>query len=89
MLDRAAEETIGITLSLDDDFIRTALDPVGFINSRVTEGSVNPKEVRKMLENARGKLESEKTWLCEQTELISGALNKLDDAIEAIENRRT
>jgi len=86
MVDRAAEETIGLTLNLDDDIIHTALDPVGFVNSRVTEGSVNPKEVRKMQKDAGGKLEAEKAWLDERTGMINEALSKLDEAIGAIVN---
>jgi len=88
MVDRAAEETIGLSLNLRDDIISSALDPVGFINSRVTEGSVNPKEVRKMLKDATIKLEAEKAWLEEKNGKISGALKKLDYAIEAIINSR-
>ena len=44
-LDRAAEKAIGRKLELDDKIVRDALDPVRFVNTRTSEGSVGPAHV--------------------------------------------
>ena len=84
MVDRAAEEMLGFSLKLDEDTIRRALDPVEFINTRVTEGSVNPREVMDMLRDSRSKLAKDCAWLKERELGLWEAREKLDKAIEAI-----
>ncbi|MFQ6074793.1 MAG: argininosuccinate lyase [Candidatus Bathyarchaeia archaeon] len=89
MVNRAAEEMLGFPLNLEDDIIRRALDPVEFINTRVTEGSVNPKEVDEMLQDCSEKLAEEHGWLTEQEHRIREAEEKLGRAVEAILNTST
>jgi len=84
MVDRAADEMLGFPLKLDDDTVRRALDPVEFIKSRVTEGSVNPKEVAAMIADSRNRLGEDRAWLAEREQRTREARRKLDVAIEAI-----
>jgi argininosuccinate lyase len=63
MFDRVTDEMLGFPLKLDEDTICRALDPVEFINTRVTEGSVNPKEVMEMLRDSRSKLAEDRAYL--------------------------
>ena len=82
MVDRAALETIGIRLSLDAETIKQALDPEDFVNTRVTEGSCNPREVERMIEDMTHMLEQEEAWISKQSELIEQSHTKLDEATE-------
>ena len=84
MVDKAAEETIGRSLGLREETIRSALDPAEFVRSRVTTGSCNPDEVRRMIEEVTGKLAEEEEWLANQRSKIKEAGETLDKAIEAI-----
>lgn len=84
MVDRAAKEMLGFPLNLSVNAIRSALDPVEFLKSRVTEGSVNPKEVGRMLRDVRGKLDEDRAWLAERERSLREAEVKLNRAIEAI-----
>lgn len=86
MVDRAAEEMLGYPLELGEDIIRRALDPVEFINTRVTEGSVNPKEVAEMLRDSKNKLEEDQAWLNNRERRLGKAREKLEKAVEAIQN---
>ena len=69
-------------MNITDDEVRMALDPAEFIHSTVTIGSVNPREVRNMLKDARGKNEIQRMWLSEQNEKLKLAAQKLNDAVE-------
>jgi argininosuccinate lyase len=62
-VDRAATDLIGRTLGLSDSQVRDALDPVRFIETRATTGSVNPAEVRTMIAERQRALEQEQAWL--------------------------
>ncbi|MBU1173154.1 MAG: argininosuccinate lyase [Proteobacteria bacterium] len=84
MVDRAALETIGIELSLDAETIKQALDPEDFVNTRVTEGSCNPREVERMIEDMTHMLEQEEGWISKQSQQIDQSHTKLDEAIERI-----
>ncbi len=80
-VDRAAKEMAARTLGLSDEVVRQSLDPREFVRSRVTTGSVNPDEVKKMLEDGWRRLREEKSWLDEQEAKLAGASQKLERAI--------
>lgn len=84
MVDKAAEEIIGRRLALGDDKVRRAIDPVEFVNSRVTTGSPNPNEVRAMLKDARDELNHEREWLVARREKLVSTKNKLTAATDAL-----
>ena len=61
-VERAADAVGEKAHGLTDAAVRAALDPVEFIQTRVTAGSVNPDEVVRMLKDAGQRLESERQW---------------------------
>jgi argininosuccinate lyase len=83
-VDAAAREVIGRPLELSDQQVHDALDPWRFIETRVTEGSANPRIVREALDDARARLDVERRWLDDFTEQQTQASEKLDQAITAI-----
>ena len=84
MVDRAAEEMLGLPLGLGDDVVRRALDPVEFVKTRVTEGSVNPGEVAAMIADSKRMLEEDRAWLEKRERGRREAEEEMDEAIEAI-----
>ena len=84
MLDRAAMETIGKTLRLKTRVLRDALDPEAFVKTRVTTGSLNPDEIKRMIREGRAKLASEKKWLAAQRRTLERADTKLRHAMGRI-----
>jgi argininosuccinate lyase len=60
LLDRAAMETIGKILRLKTREVRDALDLDAFVETRVTTGSINPDEVKRMIREGRAKLATKK-----------------------------
>jgi argininosuccinate lyase len=89
IVDRASEEMLGFSLNLGDEVIRKALDPIEFINTRVTEGSVNPKEVIKMIGDCEVKLKKEMAWLLYRKNELKKSGEELDRAINEILNMST
>lgn len=84
MLDRAAMETIGETLRLKTSLVRDALDAEAFVKTRVTTGSLNPGEIRRMIREGRAKLGAEKKWLGAQRRSLERASTKLKQAMGRI-----
>jgi argininosuccinate lyase len=84
LLDRAARETIGRTLAIDESTLRNALDPELFVATRVTVGSVSPLEVDRMLDVARARLADGDAWLAAERLRLATAADRLDTAISAI-----
>ena len=84
VLNRAAQETLGRSLSIDDAVLRTALDPEVFVKTRRTTGSVAPDEVNRMIHVARAELAAGRDWLESERTRIADATAKLDAASQAI-----
>ncbi len=84
LLDRAAEETVGKTIAIDESTLRNALDPEVFVETRVTAGSVSPLEIDRMLETARARLKDSDIWLAAERKRLTTAGDLLDTAIHAI-----
>jgi argininosuccinate lyase len=84
LLSRAAQETIGEPIKIDEPTIRDALDPEIFVRTRVTVGSVSPAEVNRMLEVARTGLADNGVWLAAERARLARAATKLDAAVHAI-----
>jgi argininosuccinate lyase len=80
-VDRAAETVAGRALGLDDAQVRAALDPVAFVESRVTAGSVNPREVKAMIDEATASVAAERAWLDEQQRHLLSAREQLDGEV--------
>lgn len=84
LLDRAAEETLGRRLGIDQVTLGTALDPDVFVKTRTTAGSVAPNEIDRMVEAARGELATGIDWHRRESSHIGAAYAKLDAATDAI-----
>lgn len=84
LLDRAAEEVGAAPPSLEPDVVREALDPVSFVNSRVTLGGASPKDVRRQIGAARRLLESHRAWLTDVDAQVDESREALRRAVAAI-----
>ena len=84
MVDRAAEETIARTLSVTTEEVRNVLDPGIFVETRVTKGSINPNEIERMLKEAKETLINESEWISRKRDIITDALEKLENAMDSI-----
>jgi len=87
MLDRAAEETVGRKLGLDDAAVRDALDPEIFVRTRRTTGSVNPAETARMLKASRLRLKAQERWTAGMLGWQKRADAKLGAAVDRIIGR--
>ncbi|UUZ73182.1 hypothetical protein LP415_07585 [Polaromonas sp. P1(28)-8] len=63
LLDEAALETAGLELGLGDEAVRDALDPRRFVETRVTDGSVAPLQVARLLAHAQSERVADKRWV--------------------------
>lgn len=84
LLDRAARETIGKTIALEEQALRSALDPEVFVETRVTAGSVSPLEVDRMLGIARNQLKEDDAWLTAERARLAAAADRLESAINTV-----
>lgn len=84
MVDRAARETIGRELHVADEVIRRALDPEGFIYSRVTPGSVHPEAAKATIVDGQQRQASHRSWVVERRERLERARRQLDKAVDRV-----
>jgi len=84
LLDDAALETAGLELKLGDQVVRDALDPRRFVETRVTDGSVAPLQVDRMLARAHSEREADRRWVADARARLKGAQEKLNRAVERI-----
>lgn len=87
MVDRAAEETIGRTLGLDEQIVRDAFDPQAFLFSRVTSGSVHPDAIRETIEDGHRRQGEHQTWLAEKEKRLGAAQTALETAMGQLMDR--
>lgn len=86
VLDRAAWETLGHSLKINDAVLKDALDPEIFVKTRRTLGSVAASEVERMIENGKTKLSTGRDWLTTEQKRLADAAGKLEAAAIAIIN---
>jgi len=84
ILNRAAQETIGRDIDMQESALRDALNPDVFVRTRVTTGSVAPNEVDRMLAAEQQGLEQMTAWLSAEKQRIADAGRKLDEAVRKI-----
>lgn len=80
-LDEAALETTGIALSLGDLAVKEALDPLRFVETRITEGSVGPQHVSRLLERASEERAADQQWTSAARGRLSRAQFALNEAV--------
>ncbi len=84
MLDAAAQETVGRVIGMSDEAVQAALDPRRFVESRVTQGSVAPAEVDRMLKTTLAQNQSDAKWLAAERERVGQAAQELKASVKAI-----
>jgi len=72
------QEAYGEALPVDVELIQAALDPAEFVTSRRGLGGPQPVEVRRMLQDHRGRVEASRTWLSETRNRWSEAQSALE-----------
>jgi argininosuccinate lyase len=77
LLCAAAAELSGPAIELDDQSLRALLDGRNFINTRVSEGSVAPAEVRRHAADMKERLGRYRAKLAERRTLVTSALSTL------------
>lgn len=86
-----AEEVLGHSLAVDDQFLQTALDARTQVEARATRGGPAPKETRRMLTERENALRIDSDWLKEQRRALSAADRLLGTTVHNIletEDRR-
>lgn len=84
LLDEAAED-LGMTLpKFSDETVKSAFDADAFMRSRVSSGSINPKEVDVLHHDAIVELHSSQSWLNTTHSNLQVADEKLRGAVESI-----
>ena len=84
ILNRAAQETIGKDIDMQESALRDALNPDVFVRTRVTVGSVAPSEIDRMLAAEQQGLAQATAWLSAEKQRIADAERKLDGAVKTI-----
>lgn len=87
MVDKAAVETIGRDVNLDEQIVHDAFDARGFVYSRTTSGSTHPDMVRVMIEDGKQRQSSHNDWFNSRSNQIQEASEKLEAAIAEIIRR--
>lgn len=83
-LNAAGREIEGVELGLSDGDLRTLLDARTFLESRTSEGSVSPAQVRRHAAAARGRLAERRAALAERRRQADGAIEALLEAAAAM-----
>lgn len=84
LVDEAAKEILDVPLNITDDIIKKALDPEEFIKRRALIGGPAPVEVKRMLDDRKKRLFSEKEFVDNLKEKISVSFKLLYDAVNKI-----
>ena len=77
LLNESAREVIGHDLDLDEEAVRRALDPVGFVEAHAVPGGPAPARVREAVAEARTRLADRARSLAEARERIARAGDEL------------
>ena len=81
LVNRAAVEVIGRELSITEEELRLALDPVHFVMIRKLPGGPNPQEINRMITERRAVLGQESAWVAKKQQAIAVGMNRLDQMI--------
>lgn len=84
MLNEASLETTGIELQMSDGMVRDALDPRRFVETRVTEGSVGPAQVKRLLDHAEFDIAQDRRWMKATRSRLEAASERMARAAEQL-----
>ena len=79
MLDESAAEVVGHALDLDDEDVRSALDPTAFVAAHDVPGGPAPEVVRGAIQGARAVLEEDVRFVEESRAALERAGRDLDE----------
>lgn len=88
-LEQASQEVLGKSVRLTEVELREALDPETFVQTRVTQGSIAPGEVERMLGRARTELAQDMAWLESELARQRTAETRLNEAIKKMMTAKT
>jgi argininosuccinate lyase len=77
LLVRALHEVAGVDVAMAETELRRLLDPRHFVETRVTEGSVNPREVLAHIAQAERALEGHARWHADREAHVGRAVEAL------------
>jgi argininosuccinate lyase len=80
----AARDIAGITVAMSDFDLRDLLDARRFVETRTSEGSVSPSEVRRHVRLARIELEKQRAVVSERARTARAAIDRLLSTARAI-----
>ncbi|WOO83144.1 Argininosuccinate lyase [Vanrija pseudolonga] len=85
VLSQAAFETLGQPLDgWTAEELSASLDPVAFVQTRISEGSIGPEQLAKLTAVAEQRVKGDRMWLQNKKDQIALAASKLDAAIVSI-----
>jgi argininosuccinate lyase len=84
LLETAADQVSVSIPKLTTEELRKLLTPEEFIATRVTSGSQNPDEIRRIIEIAKAKSQSQKSWLGDAENKVKEADARLKMAIDSV-----
>ncbi len=77
LLDQAANQIAGRSLSLPDEQVAAAMDPLAIVESRTGPGGAAPSAVEAMIANFMERLAEAETWLLENENRLAMARTRL------------
>ncbi|WWC98678.1 argininosuccinate lyase [Kwoniella sp. B9012] len=84
ILRRAGMETLGHPVDMSDTELQASLDPEEFVKTRVSAGSVSPREVNEILGMSSEAFKEDVQWLKGKKDQIDQSKLKLKRSIESI-----
>jgi argininosuccinate lyase len=81
LVNEIAQRVIGREVTLNEDTLRKAMDPVHFVEIRSLPGGPCPKEMNRMIEDRKNQQVAHVQWLQENREKSVSALHHLDQVI--------
>ncbi|MGH9589869.1 MAG: argininosuccinate lyase [Terracidiphilus sp.] len=84
LLNRAAQDTIGRHLTLDNASIEACLNPGTFVRSHKATGGASPAEVRRMADDRRSRLKSDRERIDARGQAIRDGEAMLAEAVAGI-----
>ena len=87
LVDRAAAEVLGRSVSVPAETVRRSLDPAGAVAGRDGIGGPAPGEVRRMIGEAGKRLAADRQWIDERRSRIARAQDELRKETTALAGR--
>lgn len=87
LIDQAATGVLGRPLSVPEDIVKRSLDPTSVVAARKGIGGPAPREVLRMIDGARQRLDSDREWVRVRRFRLDAAKKKLREEISTLAGR--